>query len=149
MSTVSPRDVPERFPIADVIAPAVVAGVLVTLGVFLVGVSSSPPPRISSQLFSNTLVNRAATSLIGAIGTIGLIAAILALFRAGTDAPILVGGAVVAYVAAFVASLVNWLYAGASGTIDLALFLTPTANVLLFLGIALGARWVEADGRFG
>lgn len=133
-----------RRQLETVLVPAILAGLLVAAAQFLLG-------RIAA-LGGGSTIDAILGALIGAIGTVGLIAAVVVLVVAGVSQTTVLSGAGVVYVTAWVSRTLDGIVFGWLSP-DLAFVLEPLQPVILFVGVAIAIQWVyeghplEEDSR--
>jgi len=138
------------FPYEAVITPATIAGLVVGIAQYLLGVAiginllgsfmpvlSNIPPTISVEWFALTLIS--------SITIIGLFVAVLAIVVSGARNDVLVVGAILTYVAGLVSILLAYIYLGQSPNLTTALLLSPIAPVIVVIGVGIGVNWIGVD----
>ena len=138
------------FPYEAVITPATIAGLVVGLAQYLLGVAlefsvlgtimpllSNVPPTLS--------VEWVALTLISSITLIGLFVAVLAIVVSGARNDVLLVGVILTYVAGLLSILLAYIYLGQSPDISAALLLSPLSPAILVVGIGIGVNWIGVD----
>ena len=134
--TTSSQGIFGSFPYESTITPATIAGLVIAVAQYLLQIGLS-----ANAINLEAIV----MMLIGAIGTIGFVLAILAIVVSGARTDVLLVGAILTYVAELFAVLLRYIYVGLSPDISAELLLTPLSPVIIVIGIGIGVNWIGVD----
>lgn len=138
------------FPYEAVITPATIAGLVVGLSQYLLGVAiganlfTTITPAISN-LRVTLSVEWLAVTLIHSIAVIGLFVAILAIVVSGARTDVLLVGAILTYVAGLLSILLTSVYIGGGLALTFGLLLSPLSPVLIAVGVGIGVNWIGVE----